>query len=515
MTGARILVVEDERIVALHLRQQLVKLGYIVDGPVASGKQALQKIEEARPELVLLDIHIEGDLDGIATAAQIPAGYYLPVIYLTAYSEPATLDRAAETRPYGYLIKPFSERELHATIQMALERCRAERVERRSEAALRQAQKMEAIGQLTGGLAHDFNNLIGIILGNLDLLAERYGLQTEERTLIDPAIQAAERGAELTRQLLAFSRRQPLAPKLTRLLPVLETTAQLLRRTLGEAITLELRVSDPLWPVLIDVSQLESALLNLSVNARDAMPNGGRLTVEASNIVIDERLVELNLEVVPGDYVLIAVSDTGCGMTAEVLAHVFEPFFTTKGNGGTGLGLSMVHGFLRQSGGHTRIYSETGHGTTVRLYLPRGQEGLVPEAETPRPEPLPRGHETILVVEDNKGIRDLALRYLQSLGYRTIPAVDGASALEIIKGGTPIDLLFTDVVMPGGMDGRALADAARRQRPGLRILFTSGFTAAAAAAVTESQFGANLLSKPYRKGELARRVRALLDAPEG
>ena len=380
---------------------------------------------------------------------------------------------------------------------------------------LRQAQKMEAIGQLTGGLAHDFNNLLGIILGNLDLLAERFPTGSEDRELTDAAVQASLRGAELTRQLLAFSRRQPLAPKLTYLPPVLQATAKLLHRTLGEAITLELTASDTLWPVLIDVSQLESTLLNLSVNARDAMPDGGRLTIEATNVVIDERALELNMEATPGDYVLIAVSDTGSGMAPDVLAHVFEPFFTTKGNGGTGLGLSMVHGFLKQSGGYTKIYSEPGHGTTVRLYLPRAADGQVPEAETSSAEPLAHGQEVILVVEDNKGLRDLALRHLQSLGYRTIPAADGTSALEIIQGGAPIDLLFTDVVMPGGLDGRALAEAARRLRPELRVLFTSGFTAAAASAATEDRFGSNLLSKPYRKGELAHRIRAALDASEG
>jgi PAS domain S-box-containing protein len=379
---------------------------------------------------------------------------------------------------------------------------------------LRQAQKMEAIGQLTGGLAHDFNNLIGIVLGNLDLLAEMFEPGTEQRGLTDPAIHAAERGAELTRQLLAFSRRQPLAPKLTYLPPVLEAMAQLLHRTLGEAITLELKVSDTLWSVLIDVSQLESAVLNLSVNARDAMSEGGRLTVEATNVVIDEQAFDTNLEAIPGDYVVIAVSDTGCGMPPEVLAHVFEPFFTTKGERGTGLGLSMVHGFIKQSGGYTKVYSELGHGTTIKLYLPRGMEGQVSAAEELPVGALARGHEVVLVVEDNSGLRDLAVRYLQSLGYSTIPAVDGATAIEIIKGGAAIDLLFTDVVMPGGVDGRALADAARRLRPKLRVLFTSGFTAAAASAATENQFGSNLLSKPYRKGELARRVRAVLDAAE-
>jgi len=378
---------------------------------------------------------------------------------------------------------------------------------------LRQAQKMESIGQLTGGLAHDFNNLLGIVLGNLDLLAERFADGSEDRELTDAATQAALRGAELTRQLLAFSRRQPLAPKLTYLPPVLEATAKLLHRTLGEAVTLELRVSDNVWPVLIDVSQLESTLLNLAVNARDAMPNGGRLSIEATNAVIDGRAAEANFEATPGDYILIAVSDTGTGMAPEVLAHVFEPFFTTKGGQGTGLGLSMVHGFLKQSGGYTKIYSEPGHGTTVRLYLPRAANGQASEAETLRAEPLSGGHELILVVEDNKGLRDLALKHLQSLGYRTLPAADGASALEIIRGGASIDLLFTDMVMPGGLDGQALAEAAHRLRPDLKVLFTSGFTAVAASATAEDQFGSNLLSKPYRKDELARRIRSAIDTP--
>jgi len=380
------------------------------------------------------------------------------------------------------------------------------------EGQLRQAQKMEAVGQLTGGLAHDFNNLLGIVLGNLDLLAERFESGAEARELADAAIGAALRGAELTRQLLAFSRQQPLAPKVAYLPPVLEATGSLLRRTLGQAIILELTAPDTLWPVLIDVSQLESALLNLSVNARDAMAQGGRLTIEASNVVIDERAFESKAEAIPGDYVLIAVSDTGAGMSEEVLAQVFEPFFTTKGSKGTGLGLSMVHGFLKQSGGCTGIYSEPGRGTTVRLYLPRAPGGEIPQGETPPAETLTRGHEVILVVEDNKGLRDIALRQLQDLGYRTIPANDGATALGIVQGGAPIDLLFTDVVMPGSMDGRMLADAARRERPGLRILFTSGFTAAAVSTATDDQFGANLLSKPYRKGDLAYRIRAALDA---
>jgi two-component system, cell cycle sensor histidine kinase and response regulator CckA len=367
---------------------------------------------------------------------------------------------------------------------------------------------------LTGGLAHDFNNLLGVILGNLDLLAERFETRSEEKELTEAAILAALRGAELIRQLLAYARRQPLAPKLTQLRPLLEAAAKLLRRSLGENISLELQILEGIWPVRIDVSQLDSSLLNLAVNARDAMKNGGRLIIEATNVCIDRHGLELNLEATPGDYVLLAISDTGSGMSPEVLARVFEPFYTTKGNLGSGLGLSMVHGFIKQSGGYSKIYSEPGKGTTIRIYLPRALDGDVSEADTINAG-MPTGkQEIILVVEDNAGIRDLAVRHLASLGYCTISAADGVSALAIIKSGALIDLLFTDVVMPGGLDGRALAAEARQLLPGLKVLFTSGFTAAAASAAIEDEFGSNLLSKPYRKSDLARRVRTMLDVSE-
>jgi PAS domain S-box-containing protein len=378
---------------------------------------------------------------------------------------------------------------------------------------LRQAQKMEAIGQLTGGLAHDFNNLLGVLLGNLDLLAERFAAG-EEKDLTEAAIQAALRGADLIRQLLAYARRQPLAPKLTQLAPLLQETAKLLRRSLGENISLELQILEGVWPVRIDVSQLESALLNLAVNARDAMPDGGRLIIEATNVCIDRHALEMNMEAMPGDFVLLTVSDTGCGMSPDVAARVFEPFYTTKGNRGTGLGLSMVHGFVKQSGGYSKIYSEPGRGTTIRIYLPRALDGNVAEPDILHSDVPTGDQEVILVVEDNAGIRDLAVLHLESLGYRTISAVDGVSALAVIKSGAPIDLLFTDVVMPGGLDGRALAAAARQLLPELKILFTSGFTAAAASAAIEDRFSSNLLSKPYRKADLARRVRTMLQAAE-
>jgi PAS domain S-box-containing protein len=380
------------------------------------------------------------------------------------------------------------------------------------QAQLRQARKMEAVGQLTGGLAHDFNNLLGVVIGNLDLLEERVS-DGETLDLVRAAIGAALRGAELTKRLLAFSRQQPLAPRLIALAPVLTALAQLLRRTLGEAIIVQLKLAADAWPLRVDVSQLESSLLNLAVNARDAMPRGGRLTIEIANERLEPGQAAIDCDLAPGDYVVIAVSDTGAGMSDEVVGHAFEPFFTTKGVKGTGLGLSMVHGFVKQSGGHTTIESQPDEGTTVRLYLPRATEdgGLSEEAETS--ETVIHGSEIILVVEDDQGMRELALRHLQTLGYRTLVASDGDGALDIIRRGTEIDLLFTDIVMPGGMDGQKLAESARRLRPGLSVLFTSGFVPAASARESQGDqgIGAKLLRKPYRRAELAWRVRAALD----
>jgi PAS domain S-box-containing protein len=375
-------------------------------------------------------------------------------------------------------------------------------------AQLQQAQRMEVVGGLTGGLAHDFNNLLAVMLGNLGFLAIKFDHGSEERELLQEAISAAGRGAELTKSLLAFSRRQPLAPKIASLADIIRTAARLFRRTLGEDVTLDLRLNEPLWPVLIDVAQLESAILNLGVNARDAMPRGGTLTIEARNVTLDESAAELNPEVVPGDFAMIAVSDTGIGMSADIAARAFEPFFTTKGTNGTGLGLSMVHGFVKQSGGHTNICSEPGHGTTINIYLPRSADGAPAVQEAPPPATIPSGPEAILVVEDNQALRNLVIKQLTHLGYHTLAAADAEAAMEVIRSDATIDLLFTDVVMPGGMDGWALAEAARAVRQDLNVLFTSGYTAAAAG--TANDLGATLLSKPYRLDELALHVRGAI-----
>jgi signal transduction histidine kinase len=513
MSNARIMLVEDERIVALHLQQQLTKFDYEVVANVASGEQALQKIEEKRPDLVLMDIHIEGGIDGIDTAARIPPSYHIPVVYLTAYSEEATLERARATKPYGYLLKPFSERELHATIQMVLERCGTEKALRTSEERLRQAQKMEVVGQLAGGVAHDFNNILAIIYGNLELLDAALIEHPELRQIVESAMKAAARGASLTHQLLAYSRLQPLDPRVVDLSALVRDLTQLLQRSLGETIEIDLKLPATLWKTQIDANQLENALLNLAVNARDAMPNGGKLMIEADNVILDQAYAEQNQEVAAGRYVLVAITDTGSGMSREVAERALEPFFTTKPVGqGTGLGLSMVYGFVKQSRGHIKIYSEVGHGTTIKLYLPAAgtdQEDSRPAAD-PSELPTAKAGEVVLVVEDDAMVLRLAVQLLTRLGYQTIEAHDGPEALTLLDSGR-IDLLFTDVVLPKGMNGTALAREVQQRRPGLKVLYMSGYTANAIVHHGVLDKGVHLLTKPFRKVELARKVRQVLD----
>jgi two-component system, cell cycle sensor histidine kinase and response regulator CckA len=380
------------------------------------------------------------------------------------------------------------------------------------EDQLRQSQKMEAIGQLTGGLSHDFNNLLAIIIGNLDLLRAEIGWNADAAELLDEALQASLQGADLNRRLLAFARRQPLQPKQVDLNDLITGTAKLLRRTLGEHIEVALAMSSDLWAVRVDPTQLESALTNLAVNARDAMPGGGRLAISTRNVHIDEDYAAVQADVTPGDFAVLEVSDTGTGMPPDVVARVFEPFFTTKGKEkGTGLGLSMVFGFVKQSGGHVQVYSEVGVGTTLRIYLPR-TEGAANEAAATTTLVAPRGHETVLAVEDNEGLRRLLVKQLADLGYRVLEAATAPAAIEILRRPDKIDLLFTDIVLPGGMNGWELARAAAELRNDLKVLFTSGFPEAAFGPDGVLPQGASLLSKPYRSDELARRLRESLAA---
>ena len=371
-----------------------------------------------------------------------------------------------------------------------------------------QAQKMEAVGQLTGGMAHDFNNLLTIILGNLDLLQEELPSGSRSQAMVGLAIRASLRGAELTRQLLAFSRRQSLEAKVINLKELIGGTIDLLQRTLGEQIEVETSLPDDLWPALADPAQVESALANLAINARDAMAHGGRLTIEAANQHLDAHYAAQNSEVEAGDYVMLAVSDTGSGIPPEIIERVVEPFFTTKEDGkGTGLGLSMVYGFAKQSGGHFKIYSEVGHGTTARLYLPRAHGDAAVDTVPPLGDIVEEtGSATILVVEDNADVRQVVTNALSSFGHQVVEAQDANGALEILKQDRRIDLLFTDVVMPGGMSGVELAEQAREFHPGIKILLTSGFAKAAMENAAQSHSVGQLLSKPYRTQDLARAI---------
>ncbi|MEV5034044.1 hybrid sensor histidine kinase/response regulator [Sphingobium sp. LMC3-1-1.1] len=385
-----------------------------------------------------------------------------------------------------------------------------------AEDALRQAQKMETLGQLTGGVAHDFNNLLQIVTGNLELLQRDLPEdQARLRRAADNAMAGAERAALLTQRLLAFSRRQPLAPERIDPNRLVSGMSDLLNRTLGETIEVETIQSARIWPVEVDVNQMENALLSLAVNARDAMPDGGKLTIEVANTHIDEAYAAQEAEVSPGQYVLISVSDTGQGMDEDVLSHAIEPFFTTKEVGrGTGLGLSMVYGFIKQSGGHIRVYSERGHGTTVKIYLPRFY-GPLPDNDTgtvSRATPVCGGDETVLVCEDDDKVRAYTVDVLKELGYRVMEADNGAAALQALEmASEPIDLLFTDVILPGGMTGADMAQQARAQQPGLRILFATGYARNAIIHHGRLDPGVELLTKPFTYAELAAKVRDMLD----
>ncbi|MGO4622278.1 PAS domain S-box protein [Ensifer sp. 2TAB8] len=384
----------------------------------------------------------------------------------------------------------------------------------RIDEELRQSQKMEAIGQLTGGLAHDFNNLLTVIVGNLEMIEARLEDQ-DLRHLLQEAQAAADDGAKLTAQLLAFGRRQPLAPELIDVGALVSSFANLLSRTLGETVELSTLVRGSENVVLVDVPQLQNALLNLALNARDAMKSAGTLTVEVSKAMLDQDYVLMYPDVRTGQYVLVAVSDTGSGMTEDVRRRAFEPFFTTKATGaGTGLGLSMVYGFVMQSGGHVQLYSEQGRGTTVRLFLPAATQPSQPnaasEAKGPVREAVPRGHETILVVEDDARVRRIVVARLLDTGYKVFEAEAGTQALQLLAEHPEVSLVFTDMIMPGGMTGSELAHHIRRFRPDMKILLTSGY---AAPRVTERQLpdGSAWLLKPYTARQLAKRLRELLD----
>lgn len=404
------------------------------------------------------------------------------------------------------------EHRLTGSMLIQLERMVEERTAslKNVEQALHQAQKLESLGKLTGGVAHDFNNILQVIGGNLDLLKEQFHGAATVRDRLDMAAAAVERGANLASQLLAFARKQPLKPLPTNLVRIVREMDGLLRRALGETIEIETVIGGGLWTAMVDRNHLENVILNLAINARDAMNGRGRLTIELGNALLDDHYTQENADAVAGQYVMLAVSDTGAGMPPDVVERVFEPFYTTKPEGqGTGLGLSMAYGFVKQSSGHIKIYSEPGIGTTIKVYLPRIHQ-VEAEVADLRRLPTVGGNETILVVEDDPAVRVTVVDLLSELGYVVLKASDGQGGLSVLQSGIPIDLLFTDVVMPGPVRSTDLARQARELHPGIEVLFTSGYTQNAIVHGGRLDAGVELISKPYRREDLARKIRSLL-----
>ncbi|MDE1995614.1 MAG: response regulator, partial [Rhizobiaceae bacterium] len=402
--------------------------------------------------------------------------------------------------------------ELNANLEEVVKR-KTDELSRNAE-ALRQSQKMEAVGQLTGGVAHDFNNLLQIIMGNLDIVARNLPSDAGRlRRAAGNAMNGAKRAASLTQRLLAFARRQALDPKPVDANLLIRGMSDLLHRTLGEIYQIEVVLAGGLWKTEADPNELESALLNLAINARDAMPDGGMLTVETYNAHLDEAYAAAHAEVIPGQYAVITVSDTGTGMDAETLSRVFEPFFTTKDQGkGTGLGLSQVYGFVKQSKGHVKIYSEVGEGTTVKIYLPRlTTESATEEAAAEPPVPEAADGEVVLVVEDDPDVRAYSVESLRELGYHVLEAPDGPAALQLLASHREIDLIFCDVILPGGMSGAEVVAKAREISPSLKALFTTGYSRNAIVHHGRLDKGVHLLTKPFAFEDLAARVRDVLD----
>jgi PAS domain S-box-containing protein len=421
----------------------------------------------------------------------------------------AIRDDRGELLGFARLTRDLTDR-VEAEATLAREREERER----AEEILRQSQKMEALGQLTGGIAHDFNNMLGVIIGNLEILQRR--LESDDPRVgerIESALQGADRAAALTQQLLAFSRRQPLEPRSIDVNRLVSGMSNLLHRTLGESIAIETVSAAGLWAVYADVNQLENALLNLAVNARDAMPNGGKITIETGNVHLDEPYAAAHAEVTAGQYVMVAVTDTGVGMSKETIDKAFEPFFTTKEAGhGTGLGLSQVYGFVKQSAGHMKIYSELGQGTTVKLYLPRlaGDGVDIRDVTGRQPVPAEPRAETILVVEDNELLLMPVAEVLQEQGYRVLTATDGATALHVLEKEPGVRLVFTDVGLPGALNGRQLADEAQRQHPGLLVLFTTGYARNAIIHQGRLDPGVEFIAKPFTFAGLIAKIRGVL-----
>jgi signal transduction histidine kinase len=552
MTEApKILVVDDDaagRYLKAHI---LRKNGYDVT-EAADGGSALRQCREIEPALVLLDMRLP-DIHGVEVCRQIKAAFPGTAVLQTSAAITSARDRAEalDGGADSFLVEPIEPEELlaiarallrlrsaeHALRRLndTLENLVAERTRelsetnrqleiesaerRKAEEVLWHAQKLEAVGQVTGGIAHDFNNLLAVIVGSLELI--RSGLESPRELprdrmlrMLTAAETATDRGAKLTRQLLTFARRGTLRAEVVSLDEVIAACEPFFRRALGETISLHMTFQSAPWRTRLDPVQFEAAVLNLVVNARDAMPDGGQLSIVVENVSVDAAMARRTPPLTVGDYVLVRVTDTGTGMEPDVVPRVFEPFFTTKEVGkGTGLGLSQVYGFVRQCNGHVLVDTAPGQGTTFRLYLPRCEAVAEPVVEAPARSAAEahRGVGTVLVVEDNAEVLELAVATISELGYQVVAAPNGPAALDILLRDNEIDLLFSDVVMPGGMNGFDLVRKARAIRDGLKAVLTSGY--ANVQCMPTGQSDVALLAKPYRRLELAERIRSAMDRP--
>jgi signal transduction histidine kinase len=547
MTAAAplILNVDDTESIRYAKTRALSRAGYQVI-EAGTGYDALDLVRDRQPALVLLDVKLP-DISGLEVCRILKASYPSVLVLQISASFVRASDRIAglEGGADSYLTQPVAAEELIASVRALLRMGTAEaalreinetlekrvsnrtqelatanqalqaEIEMREQAqdALRQSQKMEAVGQLTGGIAHDFNNLLMGIIGNVEFLLRKLPADaTDIRHHADAALASAGRAATLTQRLLAFSRRQALQPESVDLDALVAETSDLIRRTVGESITVVTQRTENPWCGWCDANQMVNALLNLAINARDAMPDGGKLTIETANVTLDENYTARYIDLLPGDYTMIAVSDTGMGMPPDVVAQAFDPFFTTKPIGqGTGLGLSMVYGFIKQSKGHARIHSTPGLGTSVRLYVPRHDRAAEQTAAPAAPAAagLPAGVKNILVVEDDSMVRNLVVQVLQDESYTVLQAVDAVEALATIESKTLLDLLVTDVGLPG-MNGRQLAEIARTHRPALKILFTTGYAHNAALDGIAALDGVAVMSKPFQLDQLTAKVHEMI-----
>lgn len=515
----RILIVEDERLLAEELRERLITIGATVVGAAVTGAQAVALADQLRPDLVLMDIRLKGEMDGIEAGRQITDLMGTPIVFLTAHSDQMTVERAKAASPYGYILKPLQEHELRVTLSLALHRCRLERQLREAELRLREAQKLEAVGRLAGGVAHDVNNMMTVVTGYAELLLSQMPVDDPNRGLVEELKQAGDRTAGITRQLLSFSRHRIPRPQLANVSDLLTSIEGLLSQVLPPSVTLRRITHVSRARIRIDTGHFEQIILNLVMNARDAMPRGGALTIETTVTSLDAGWHADDQEQLPaGDYVLVAVTDTGAGIAPEISRRIFEPFFSTKANGqGTGLGLAVVRDMVRAAGGQVLLYSQAGHGASFKLYFPR----ISDEDDEVRAWHLDDDEEdlraeqpgVVLLAEDEDAVRSLVRTLLEQHGYTVLLARDGEHALETAAAyAGRIDLVLTDVVMPR-LGGRELAQRLGAVRPDIRALFMSGYTADTVLRQGIMRDGLAFLQKPFKGRHLLRAVRDVLRCP--